>query len=311
MMQCAGSSSHGSHGLKDSGIDIFVSYRMDDSPRLAREIVRLLGKAGWDVWYSPLVEGGAHVPTDIDARLPQARRVLGLWSKTAHLSPDVCREFEYASSKGILIPCVTDDVTRFPEKYRADRIVLNLSKLAMNGYAHDLPQLLRGLVRDLGLPPGYEDENDLIRTVLDRDFTFHSIGKLTVPAKYLFCDAAEPFAPGDVVIFDRDEAHEQRPTYPAVLKKRRDEFYKKACAHFGVMKTHDNVLPRLDAVGHQPELAHDARGKLELHFARTSYDQIWATNVAADIPYFDKRLGVETTIRKALCTPPYTDLSVS
>lgn len=289
--------------------DIFISYRMSDSPHMAKELVRILSNAGWSVWYAPLAPGDATVP-QIDAELKAAAFVVGLWSSTAHLSEHVRREFQAAAQAGKLIPCIASSDVSVPEEYRGEKIVLNLSKLVLHGYSYDLTQLLRALAAKLGTGR-HTDIDALINAVIGRDFEFYQIGNLTVPGNYLFGEPREPFAPGDILTTDRDEAFEERSDYPALLRENYETLLENAKTNFGVTRITDNVLPRLDSFVQHPEDQADERGPLELNFSRTSYFKIWATNVAADIPVFDHASGQETTVRKSLCVPPYDDLAIS
>ncbi|KSB88943.1 hypothetical protein AS593_21410 [Caulobacter vibrioides] len=288
--------------------DIFISYRMDDSTVLARELARLLRKVGWTVWFAPELAIGDELEEKIDPELAAARCVIGLWSRTAAASPHVEAEFVYAKQHRKLLATITD-ATPIPEHFKT-AIIGNLSKFSMMTYGPDLPQLLRGVAGMIGLPAGFEDVETLIASAVDEEFGFYRLGNITVPAKYLFGSPREPFRPEDVVIHDTDIVHEDRPDYPQILRDAYPVLLADVFTRFNIdaSRYHDNSLPRLDGWRQAPELADDSRGQLHLHFSRTTYFQLWATNVGVDTPYDNPQLGRQTTIRQSYCYPPYEDL---
>ncbi|PZQ63247.1 MAG: hypothetical protein DI570_09800 [Phenylobacterium zucineum] len=290
--------------------DIFISYRMQDSTILADELSRLLRKVGWSVWFAPHLDVGDELEA-ISPELKAARCVIGLWSRTADKSQHVLAEFDEAKAARKLLAVVTD-AAELPEAYRSG-IAGNLSRFGMMTYGPDLPQLLRGVVRLAGLPPGFRDAEHLIEAAVDEEFGFYALGNITVPAKYLFSSPDEPFGPADVIIHDSDEAHEARPNYPPLLREIYPALLDNVFTRYAINRSDysDNRLPRLDRWRQAPETVDDRRGPLHLHLSRTTYFQIWATHNGVDVPLRELGLAEGTTLRRTFCIPPYEDFSES
>lgn len=290
--------------------DIFISYRMQDSTILADELARLLRKVGWSVWFAPHLNVGDELAA-IPPELRAACCVIGLWSRTAGASPHVLAEFDEAKAAGKLLPVVTD-AAEIPEAYRSG-IAGNLSRFGMMTYGPDLPQLLRGVARLAGVPPGFRDVEHLIETAVDEEFGFYTLGNITVPAKYLFSSPDEPYRPTDVIIHDSDETHEAREDYPPLLRQIYPALLDNVFARYAINRADysDNTLPRLDRWRQAPETVDDRRGPLHLHLSRTSYFQLWATHNGVDVPLQEVGVAEGTTLRRTFCVPPYEDFSES
>jgi hypothetical protein len=291
--------------------DIFISYRRADTPILLEELTRLLRKVGWSVWCAPMLEAGHDLREIIEPELKAAKCVVGLWSKTAHASADVIAEFDYAHRNRTLLPVAIDDVWP-PERYR-DLAIINLRGFRRLTMAAEIPQLLRAICRLAGLPKQYENTDDLIADFFDNEFRYFKIGNVTIPAKFINGVPTQPYRPEDVTIFDCEEVHEDRASYPAIIRENHATLLDQVARDYDLdlSKLRDNKLPRLDAWDQEPEGENDERGKLQLWFSRTSYFQIWATNVGIDIPISVGPDEQSTTIRETFCVTPFTDLSES
>ena len=291
--------------------DIFLSYRQKDSAILTEMLAALFRKAGWTVWHDSALNVGNEVSSVIEAELNAARCVVGAWSRNAGVSPHVRHEFETASEQGKLLAFVTDDA-EIPPQYHT-HIVGDLRGLHRLSYGAGMPRLLRGIVDLIGLPSQWPDVEALIAGTLDPDFNFFKLGDITIPAKWMVGTTSAPYGPADVEIADRDEVHEQQADYPAEITAVYPEILAATFKAFdqNPKKLRDNPLPRLDRWEREPEGPHDERGRLKLTFSRTSYFQIWGTNVALDVPFFSKLLRRETTLRESFCSAPYEALERS
>jgi len=291
--------------------DIFISYRRADTSVLTEELTRLLQRAGWTVWSAPSLVGGQDHKAIVESELQAAKCVVGLWSKTAGESPDVAAEFDHAHRRGILVPVAVDD-SLLPGKYQG-KVIVNLKGLKQLRFSKGLPQLLKALYQYLGLPSRYETYEDLFSDFVGQDFVCYKIGNVTIPAKFIAGIPTEPYGPDDITIFDADEVHEDRATYPEELHRVHDKLLEQVAKAYdlNLLELKNNPLPRLDAWVQEPEGSNDERGRLQLWFSRTSYFQIWATNVGVDFPVLPRDEGGLSTIREKFCVPPYEDLSES
>jgi hypothetical protein len=223
----------------------------------------------------------------------------------------VAKEFDLALAQKKLIPLLTDDA-EIPVKYSKCQWV-SLRGISKLSYGGDLPGLIRTLACRLGVPPRFDNVEALVAYLVDDGFEFFRVGNIIIPAKCILGSPLTPFSPEEVLIYDQDVTHHERPEYPSGLRDNYSLLLDGACKSLSIdlAKVRDNRLPRLDHLEQAAEGQQDERGPLTLHFSRTSYLQIWATNVAIDVPYFDQKLNASTTIRQQLCFPPYDDSYLS
>ncbi|TVV76953.1 toll/interleukin-1 receptor domain-containing protein [Sphingomonas solaris] len=289
--------------------DIFLSYRRADRSIAVDELARIFERAGYSVWYAPKADVSDELASLMD-EVRAARCVVGLWSRTAGQSPYVLEEFEAAHAARKLLAVETDEA-KLPAQF-LDRIAGRLTNVSAMTHGPELPQLLRGIVKIIGLPPRYKDVEDLIANTLDNDFGFYKIGNITIPARPILGIPKQPFAPRDVAITFDDVNHWDRETYPKILNKQFQHLFDTALSdhHLKAGGLTDNSLARLDSWDQAPEGQEDERGLVTFNFSKTSYFRIWATNSAIDVPFADEN-GRETTIRNSFCYQPYGDLSKS
>ena len=290
--------------------DVFLSYRRDESRIAVEELARVLERTGWTVWYAPKTRVADPLKI-ILGELDAARCVVGLWSENATSSIHVVQEFDLARKSNKLLALETDGA-KLPPQY-LDRIAGKLTNLNRMTYGPELAQLLAGLAQILGLPPGFSSVDDLVTRTLDNGFGFFKLGNMTIPARSLLGIPRAPLAPSDVAIEFEDVQHEARETYPKVLNAVYEDLLNRTFARHGLLreKLRDNPLARLDWWDQAPEGEDDSRGVVTLHFSKTSYFRIWATNDAIDMPFFEPGQTSQTTIRKSFCYAPYSELSHS
>ena len=82
--------------------DIFLSYAREDASK-AIELVRILEKDGWSVWWDHDVTAGQDFELEIDMALAEARVVVVLWSAFSVTSNWVRNEAREAKELNKLI----------------------------------------------------------------------------------------------------------------------------------------------------------------------------------------------------------------
>ena len=97
--------------MADGTIDVFVSYKREDRPRIAPLVDRLRA-AGFRVWWDADIPGGAAWRPEIIRHLDAASCVIAVWSELA-VSPAgefVVEEASRARQRGVLLPIAIDAV---------------------------------------------------------------------------------------------------------------------------------------------------------------------------------------------------------
>jgi thiol-disulfide isomerase/thioredoxin len=138
-------------------VDVFISYKRTERAQCAR-IAELLQSEGFDVWFDAELEGGAHFPDVLNAKVSAAKAVLVLWSPAAAGSQWVRAEASVGLEAGKLVAATLEPVA-LPVPFNNVHAV-DLAKWSGDPEAREWRQLqrpLRRLVRneteDLGLPP--------------------------------------------------------------------------------------------------------------------------------------------------------------
>jgi TolB-like protein len=91
--------------------DIFVSYKAEDRPRVAR-LVQALQSEGLSVWWDTQIAAGSEWRSDIQGELDRARCVIVVWSKRS-IGPEgrfVRDEANRAQRRGAYLPVLIDDI---------------------------------------------------------------------------------------------------------------------------------------------------------------------------------------------------------
>lgn len=88
-------------------VTLFLSYARADRPR-AQALAEALGKAGFEVWWDVLIEGGAKFAMMIGNALEKADAVVVLWSAHSITSDWVCDEAGQGRARHRLVPLSLD-----------------------------------------------------------------------------------------------------------------------------------------------------------------------------------------------------------
>jgi formylglycine-generating enzyme required for sulfatase activity len=96
--------------------DIFLSYSSTDRAR-AKPLAEELERAGWTVWWDPVILPGTRWARVIQAALDDARCVIVLWSRDSVHSEWVETEAGEGKQRGILVPALLDEVA-IPLEFR-------------------------------------------------------------------------------------------------------------------------------------------------------------------------------------------------
>src|SRR5258706_4281081 len=155
----------------------------------------------------------------------------------------------------------------------------------------------------------------------DDIFPNFKIGNIEIPVMSILGSPETPFRFHEVRIRYTPKLHENSDKFPKELKGVYGYLLREITSKFNIdpKKLSNNTLPRIDDAFQGYEQEDDQRGNLELHFSHTTYESLWATNVAIDVPVelpiksrgFASKGVRTTTVRKYYCQPPYNDLSAS
>jgi hypothetical protein len=88
---------------------IFIRYSSKDSAK-AQQLVRVLEKKGWSVWWDKIIPAGKAFDLAISKALNEAQCVIVLWSKNSVKSDWVWEEAAEGAGRKILVPTVIDNV---------------------------------------------------------------------------------------------------------------------------------------------------------------------------------------------------------
>jgi hypothetical protein len=89
--------------------DIFISYSRSDSAK-AQTLAGALQRQNWSVWWDPNVQIGQTFRNVISKELDASKCVIVLWSRESIQSGWVLGEAQVAVKRGILVPCLIEDV---------------------------------------------------------------------------------------------------------------------------------------------------------------------------------------------------------
>ena len=89
--------------------DVFLSYVRTDRPTAA-QLARALEAQGWTVWWDHLIAVGEAFEATITSELKTAKCVVVLWSTGSVASDWVRDEAGEAKRRGVLVPCIIDEV---------------------------------------------------------------------------------------------------------------------------------------------------------------------------------------------------------
>lgn len=89
--------------------DIFLSYDRNDQPQAAR-LAEALGEGGRTVWWDRTLPPGETFETVIHRELQAAKCVVVLWSAESLRSNWVRDEADIGLSRGVLVPCLIENV---------------------------------------------------------------------------------------------------------------------------------------------------------------------------------------------------------
>ena len=131
---------------------VFLSYSRSDRA-VAERLAGALGKAGCEVWWDALIEGGAVFTKSIETALDAADAVVVLWSKSAIQSDWVRDEAARGRDRKRLVPITIDgsepplgfrqyhatDMTKWHGKETADFLMLVRGIETVAGQAGDMP----------------------------------------------------------------------------------------------------------------------------------------------------------------------------
>ncbi|CAM3220249.1 TIR domain-containing protein [Sphingomonas antarctica] len=121
---------------------IFISYARADREQVA-PIADALAKAGHDVWWDTLIDGGTAFAKEIETQLASADAVVAVWSKTSIESDWVRDEAAAARGRKCLVP-VSLDGSEAPLGFRQYHTI-GLSKWRGRADAPEMDALLRGI----------------------------------------------------------------------------------------------------------------------------------------------------------------------
>ena len=121
---------------------VFLSYSSEDRPS-AEVIVRVLEKAGFDVWWDSLISGGSVYSRTIEEALKSASVVVVLWSERSIASHWVRDEATHGRDHSCLVP-VSLDGSEPPLGFRQFQVI-NLSKWRGKAEAAELDAIVRAI----------------------------------------------------------------------------------------------------------------------------------------------------------------------
>lgn len=96
--------------------DLFLSYAREDTSK-ATELVRILEKQGWTVWWDRRISPGRDFELEIDQALEKSKVVIVLWSESSVTSNWVRNEATEAKAAHKLVPVLLDKA-RIPLSFR-------------------------------------------------------------------------------------------------------------------------------------------------------------------------------------------------
>jgi TolB-like protein len=129
---------------------VFFSYSREDQAR-ALPIIRMIEKAGYDVWWDGLLEGGDRFSHTTEAALNRAQVVVVLWSKTSVASHWVHDEATAGRDRRILLPLSLDG-SEPPLGFKQFQVI-DLSLTKMRPQSREVQQVLRALATMHGQSP--------------------------------------------------------------------------------------------------------------------------------------------------------------
>ncbi|MGV2975783.1 hypothetical protein AB1P65_10035 [Roseibium alexandrii] len=276
----------------------------------------MLRKLGYDVWYdaelTKMLRDADRVDwkAEIDRRIAASGLALILWSEGADQSARLVHELLLAHQTGKELVLSLDGI--MPKRNLESLQVLDFDDFDAMEKSRNMPVLLAAIARRIGVPSGFENAEDMVAQAIDADFPFYRLGNIEIPATVLLGIPSETYASNEVSCHFKEEDHHLRSYYPQLLTRHYDDLLARAFAIHEVdpQKVRDNPLVRIDSFECLPEGPKDEKGPLVLNFSRTSYFQIWATNVAVDLPIQGAGDLHGNTARRLLCPDP-TDLARS
>ncbi len=140
----------------------------------------------------------------------------------------------------------------------------------------------------------------------DEDFRNFIFGKFEIPITIVDSYFEGPHKQHDVVIHFKDEFFEDSKDYPKELRATKQDLLNYTKERYGIVRYTDNPLCRIDSVNHEPEDENDNSGRLILHFSKTGYENLMATNMALEATLPDNK-----TVREKYGYKPYRDLEKS
>jgi hypothetical protein len=298
---------------------VFIGYRRSidglgelrpGGTRTAEVLYQFLSRFGFDAWFDralsselssiPRVEW----PQAIDRRIDAASVAIIVLSRGAELSAELSRELSRAhqQQKELLLSI---DGAGPPAGYEHLQ-VLDFRDFDALCRARCMPILVRNLAARCGLPARWRDLEELLAAVADAEMPCYRLGNIELPVSMVHGIPGEAYGVDDVDIVDSEAVHHLRPEYPVALRNNYRSLLGAACKLHQVdpARLRDNPMVRLDDFEQLPEGPNDERGKLVLHFSRTSYLQIWSTNVAADVIIPAENGGERETVRQRFCAEP-------
>lgn len=164
-------------------------------------------------------------------------------------------------------------------------------------------------------------DSDELDTQSEDGFANFKIGNLEIPVMPILGSPQTPFRFHETHIHYTPKLHENSDKFPKEVKAAYSYLLAEITKKYNVKMENfrNNVLPRLDDAIQGYEREGDQRGDLDLYFSHTTYESLWATNVAVDVPIdlpVKSRDGASkeirsTTLREYFCNHPYSELSAS
>lgn len=121
---------------------VFISYARTDRDRVA-QIADALAKAGHDVWWDTLIDGGTAFAKEIETQLANAQAVVAVWSAASVESDWVRDEAAAGRDRKCLVP-VSLDGSEPPLGFRQYHTI-NLSKWRGRADAPEMEAVVRGI----------------------------------------------------------------------------------------------------------------------------------------------------------------------
>jgi hypothetical protein len=134
--------------------DIFISYAREDQSRV-RDLVTVLEKCGWSVFWAPKVRPGQKWRDHIFQALQASRCIVVVWSRHSKDSSWVLEEATVGENRGMLVPVLLDPVEipfGFGQTQAADLTNWRIDKPSEE--LDLLVQELRARLKDPPLPSG-------------------------------------------------------------------------------------------------------------------------------------------------------------